>query len=87
MTVYNVTRLRPGVAKVVAEYFGVSERQVEIRYSDWFNAVGPYVKDKLKRTSIPIEKRRIAKQFVDKEYALMFLSDDMLKCPVVNKSN
>lgn len=78
MTVYNVTKLNPSVAKAVAKYLGVTT--VQLTYSDWLIEFGVRVKDKSERNQVPKDKRERVKK-----YLMEKLGDDLevFKCPVM----
>lgn len=80
MAVYNITKLNKSLAKSIAKYYGVSK--VQLRYSDWFNQFGAYVKDEAEGASVPAIKRKVVSKYLMKVFGFTLIPD-LKRCPVI----
>lgn len=80
MTVFNASRLNRGLATSVAKFLKVSK--VEIRYSDWMNEFGVWIKNPLERTGVPKNKRELVNRYVYTKLARTSV-DELARCPKV----
>lgn len=84
MTVYNITKLNPKLAQAVAYYLDVPK--VEIRYSDFSNTFGVYIKPRQAKYTVNPERYKIACKFVTKKLGQCYIKD-LIQYPEVYKNS
>ena len=83
MTVFNITKLSPGTAKVIAQYLGVGK--VTLTYSDWLNKFGVRLNIKSEATSVPVSKRLIVNRYLNTKFGRTPLVG-LMSCPKIERS-
>lgn len=80
MTVYNITKLSPNLAKSIAQYLGVNK--IIITYSDWLNQFGIRTS---KGTNISATKREITLKHITNRFAQTDIKK-LISCPKIKRS-
>ena len=80
MTVYNVTKINRGLATAVAKFLKVPK--VELRYSEWMNEFGVWVKNKSKLASVSVSKHKLANRYVNTKL-MATPANELASCPKI----